>query len=150
MRRCRGGARDDRGGARPWAQGDARLPRRRDERRDRGGGASRASGRVGGSRRQSAHHRRSLSRGRCEGGSVRLLGPAGPRRDPRVNSYRVEVAVFAIAFTVFGLVALALAWSGDWAYAALANLNGVTQTSFLLGTALDPRRVETPLDLAMV
>jgi len=67
-----------------------------------------------------------------------------------VKSHRVDVAVFAIAFTVFGLVALALAWSGDWAYAALADLNGVAQTSFLLGTALDPRRVETPLDLAMV
>jgi len=64
-----------------------------------------------------------------------------------VTTFRVEVAVFAIAFAVFGLVALALIWSGDWAYALLANLNGVTHTSFLLGTAFDPQRVETPLDL---
>jgi len=67
-----------------------------------------------------------------------------------VNSYRVEVAIFAIALTVFGLVALALVWSGDWAYAALANFNGVTQTYFLIGGALDTRRVETPLDVAIV
>jgi integral membrane protein (TIGR01906 family) len=67
-----------------------------------------------------------------------------------VTTFRVEVAIFAIAFAVFGLVALALIWSGDWAYALLANLNGVTQTSFLLGTAFDPQRVETPLDLPTV
>jgi integral membrane protein (TIGR01906 family) len=64
------------------------------------------------------------------------------------TTYRVEVAIFAIAFALFGLVALALVWSGDWAYAALANANGVTRTSFLIGGVLDPRRVETPLDLA--
>ena len=64
-----------------------------------------------------------------------------------MTTFRVEVAIFAIAFAVFGLVALALIWSGDWAYALLANLNGVTHTSFLLGTAFDPQRVETPLDL---
>ena len=64
------------------------------------------------------------------------------------TTYRVEVAVFAFALAVFGLVALALIWSGDWAYAALANVNGVNQTSFLIGGVLDPRRVETPLDLA--
>ena len=64
------------------------------------------------------------------------------------TTYRIEVAIFAIAFALFGLVALALVWSGDWAYAALANINGVTQTSFLIGGVLDPRRVETPLDLA--
>ena len=63
-------------------------------------------------------------------------------------TYRVEVAVFAIALAVFGLVALALVWSGDWAYAALANLNGVTQTSFILRASLvDSRSVETPIDL---
>jgi integral membrane protein (TIGR01906 family) len=66
------------------------------------------------------------------------------------TTYRVEVAIFAIALVVFGLVALALVWSGDWAYAFLANLNGVKQTSFLMGGAFDPRRVETPLDLATV
>jgi hypothetical protein len=64
-----------------------------------------------------------------------------------VTTFRVEVAIFAIAFAVFGLVALALIWTGDWAYALLANLNGVTHISFLLGTAFDPQRVETPLDL---
>ena len=63
------------------------------------------------------------------------------------TTYRVEVAIFAIALAVFGLVALALIWSGDWAYASLANVNGVKQTSFLIGGVLDPRRVETPLDL---
>ena len=67
-----------------------------------------------------------------------------------MTTFRVEVAIFAIAFAVLGLVALALVWSGDWAYAALANVNGVTQTSFLMGGVLDPRRVETPLDLATV
>ena len=67
-----------------------------------------------------------------------------------MTTFRVEVAIFAIAFAVFGLVALALGWSGDWAYAALANVNGVTQISFLMGGVLDPRRVETPLDLATV
>jgi hypothetical protein len=67
-----------------------------------------------------------------------------------VTTFRVEVAIFAIAFAVFGLVALALIWSGDWAYALLANVNGVTHTSFLLGTAFDPQRVETPLDLPTV
>ena len=63
-------------------------------------------------------------------------------------TYRVEVAVFAIALAVFGLVALALVWSGDWAYAALANLNGVKQIAFILqASAIDPRSVETPIDL---
>jgi len=64
-------------------------------------------------------------------------------------TFRVEVAIFAIAFAVFGLVVLALVWSGDWAYAGLANLNGVKQTSFILpANAADPRPVETPIDLA--
>jgi hypothetical protein len=47
-----------------------------------------------------------------------------------MTSHRVDVVVFAIALTVFGLVALALAWSGDWPYAALANINGVKGASF--------------------
>jgi integral membrane protein (TIGR01906 family) len=68
-----------------------------------------------------------------------------------VTLYRFEVAIFAIAFAVFGLVALALVWTGDWAYAGLANLNGVKQTSFLIApSALDQRRLETPLDLQTV
>jgi integral membrane protein (TIGR01906 family) len=63
------------------------------------------------------------------------------------TTLRIEVAIFAIAFTVFGLVGFALVWSGDWAYAGLANVNGVTHGSFLLANASDPRRVETPVDL---
>ena len=47
-----------------------------------------------------------------------------------MSSHRINVAIFAITFTVFGLVALALVWSGDWAYAALANVNGVKGTTF--------------------
>jgi integral membrane protein (TIGR01906 family) len=67
------------------------------------------------------------------------------------TTLRVEVAIFAIAFALFGLVALALMWSGDWAYAGLANLNGVTKISFLMApSALDQGRVETPLDLPTV
>ena len=46
------------------------------------------------------------------------------------TTYRVEVAIFAIAFVVFGLVALAVVWSGDWAYSSLANVNGVKGASF--------------------
>ena len=65
-----------------------------------------------------------------------------------MNSYRVEVAVFAIALTVFGLVALALVWSGDWAYEGLANLNGVKQTTFILpASPVDPRPVEATINL---
>jgi hypothetical protein len=47
-----------------------------------------------------------------------------------VTLYRFEVAIFAIAFAVFALVALALVWSGDWAYVWLANLNGVKGATF--------------------
>jgi len=48
-----------------------------------------------------------------------------------VTTYRVEVAIFAIALAVFGLVALALVWSGDWAYAGLAEATGNTRTTFV-------------------
>jgi hypothetical protein len=48
-----------------------------------------------------------------------------------VTTYRIEVAIFAIALTVFGLVALALVWSGDWAYAGLAEATGNTRTAFV-------------------
>src|SRR6202022_4616129 len=81
---------------------------------------------------QSADHRRPLSRGRGESGSLRLLGSAWPRRDPGVTLYRAEVAVFTIAFLVFGLVALALVWSGDWAYATLASVTGNTSATFVV------------------
>ncbi len=49
-----------------------------------------------------------------------------------MRSHRVEVIVFAIALTVFGLVALALVWSGDWAYAALASATGNTSATFVI------------------
>ncbi|MEK6208636.1 MAG: DUF1461 domain-containing protein [Chloroflexota bacterium] len=45
---------------------------------------------------------------------------------------RIEVAIFALAFAVFGLVALALVWSGDWAYAALANATRNTSATFVV------------------
>jgi uncharacterized protein DUF1461 len=48
-----------------------------------------------------------------------------------VTLYRFEVAVFAIAFAVFGLVGLALVWTGDWAYVFLANLSGVREISLM-------------------
>ena len=49
-----------------------------------------------------------------------------------MTSHRVDVVVFAIALAVFGLVALALVWSGDWAYAALANATGNTSATFVV------------------
>ena len=48
------------------------------------------------------------------------------------TTYRIEVAIFAIALAMFGLVALALVWSGDWAYAALANATGNTSATFVV------------------
>lgn len=47
------------------------------------------------------------------------------------TTYRVEVAIFAIALAVFGLVALALVWSGGWGYELLARATGHTETTFL-------------------
>ncbi|TMF81256.1 MAG: DUF1461 domain-containing protein [Chloroflexi bacterium] len=47
-----------------------------------------------------------------------------------MRSHRAGVAILALAFALFGLVALALVWSGDWAYAALANANGVKGATF--------------------
>ena len=47
-----------------------------------------------------------------------------------MRSHRTDVVIFGIAFAICGLVALALVWSGDWAYAMLANLNGVKGTTF--------------------
>ena len=69
-----------------------------------------------------------------------------------MTTFRVEVAIFAIAFVVFGLVALALVWSGDWAYSGLANVNGVKQTAFFFPpqSALDGRGVDVPIDLSVV
>jgi len=56
-----------------------------------------------------------------------------------MRSHRVEVIVFAVALTVSGLVALALVWSGDWAYAALASATGNTSATFVI----PPDRRET-------
>ena len=55
------------------------------------------------------------------------------------TTHRAEVAIFGVAFAVFGLVVLALIWSGDWAYASLANLNGVRTVEFVRtgSTSLD-------------
>jgi len=47
------------------------------------------------------------------------------------TTFRVEAAIFAVAFAVFGLVALALIWSGGWAYELLARVTGHTATTFL-------------------
>jgi hypothetical protein len=45
---------------------------------------------------------------------------------------RTDIAIFGLAFAVFGLVALALVWSGDWAYAALANASGNTSATLVV------------------
>ena len=64
-----------------------------------------------------------------------------------MTSHRVEVAVFAIAFTVFGLVGLALVWGGDWAYSGLAETTGNTRTTFIRPAGgLDPAG-EIPMTL---
>ena len=63
------------------------------------------------------------------------------------TGYRVEVAIFAIAFAVFGLVALALLWSGDWAYVSLANLSGGATRTILVPRVQDNLRIEAPADL---
>ncbi len=67
-----------------------------------------------------------------------------------MTTFRVEVAIFAIAFAVFGLVALALIWSGDWGYALLANVNGVKAIAltFPPHSGLDPGPVVISVDLA--
>ncbi|HEV8536409.1 MAG TPA: DUF1461 domain-containing protein [Candidatus Limnocylindria bacterium] len=48
-----------------------------------------------------------------------------------MRSHGVDVAIFAIAFALAGLVALALVWSGDWAYAMLASATGNTHATFV-------------------
>jgi integral membrane protein (TIGR01906 family) len=63
-----------------------------------------------------------------------------------MRSFRVEVVVFALALAVFGLVAFALIWSGDWAYALLASLNGVKGATFT-DTLLTDKTVVTSVDL---
>jgi len=47
-----------------------------------------------------------------------------------VSSHRTDAAIVAIAFTVFGLVGLALVWSGGWAYEGLARATDHTSTTF--------------------
>jgi len=65
-----------------------------------------------------------------------------------MTSHRVDVLVFAIAFTVFGLVALALVWSGEWAYAGLAEATGNTRTTFVrpVGGSDPAGEIPMPLD----
>jgi len=60
----------------------------------------------------------------------------------------VDVGVVAIAFALFGLVALALVWSGDWAYASLAQATGNTRTTFVrAATGRDPAgEIPMPID----
>ena len=64
-----------------------------------------------------------------------------------MSSHRVQVGILAIAIAIFGLVGLALVWSGDWAYAALAKANGVTGTTFT-SKLLTTTSVEWSVDLA--
>ena len=44
---------------------------------------------------------------------------------------RLEVAIFAVAFALAGLVTFAFLWSGDGPYAWLANANGVTGMTYV-------------------
>lgn len=63
---------------------------------------------------------------------------------------RLEVALFALAFAVIGLTALALAWSGPGAYGALARDHGFDEGAFLAPAGAGPERgygLETRLDL---
>lgn len=65
-----------------------------------------------------------------------------------MRAHRIEVAIFAIASCMFGLVALAVVWSGDWAYAALANATDHTSTTFLDPGSTTTRRGDPiPMDL---
>lgn len=48
--------------------------------------------------------------------------------------HRVEVAILAVAFALFGLVGLALAWSGGWGYEVLARGTDNTSTTFTTRT----------------
>jgi hypothetical protein len=64
-----------------------------------------------------------------------------------MTTYRVEVAISAIALAVFGLVALAVVWGGDWAYSGLAEATGNTRTTFIRPAGgLDPAG-EIPMTL---
>jgi len=67
-----------------------------------------------------------------------------------MSAPRANVAVFAIALVVFGLVALAFVWSGAWAYAALAQATGHTETTVLLADPRGDRGVETRVDLGLL
>jgi integral membrane protein (TIGR01906 family) len=58
-----------------------------------------------------------------------------------------EAAIVAVGLAVFGLVALALLWSGDWAYAALANVAGGPTHTILVPRVQDGLRVEAPAGL---
>jgi hypothetical protein len=65
-----------------------------------------------------------------------------------VISHRIDVAVLSVAFAVFGLVTLALVWSGGWAYEVLARTTGHTETTFLITqTGRQGDSGLTPVDL---
>ena len=49
-----------------------------------------------------------------------------------MTSHRADVVIFAVALAVFGLVGLALVWSGDWAYVGLAGATGNTTVTFVI------------------
>jgi len=68
---------------------------------------------------------------------------------------RLEVAIFAVAFALAGLITFAFVWSGDGPYAWLANANGVTGAIFVDRPApsATPRvagTVEHPVSLTML
>src|SRR5437762_4460396 len=58
----------------------------------------------------------------------------------------IELALFAIAFAVVGLVAFALLWSGDAPYRDIASANGVTRFVFVVPP---DGRQETDLETAV-
>src|SRR5437016_7311877 len=58
----------------------------------------------------------------------------------------IELALFAIAFAVVGLVAFALLWSGDAPYRDMASANGVTRFVFVVPP---DGRQETDLETAV-
>jgi hypothetical protein len=66
-----------------------------------------------------------------------------------MTSHRVDVIVFAIALTVFGLVTLALVWSGDWGYVALAKASGGPTRTILVPRVQGGPRMETEADLQL-
>ena len=61
-----------------------------------------------------------------------------------MSAHRVDVVLFAVSLCVSGLIALALLWSGTWAYAALASATGHTSTTFTRAASGRDGRAEIP------